>query len=356
MDNENKTTNPQEGEREEEKQELPSASQEGGEQDEESSEVASSEENAPDRPDITYKNAKDVARGGLLGLFIGLAIIVPGVSGSTVAIIFKLYDKLIYALGNIFKRFAACVKFLLPVVIGAAIGFLLGFFAIQQLMAVAPFTVVGLFAGMMIGAFPAVKDEIKGEKITVPRALLFALGVAIPVAIALGTTFGTEGARPLEGLQFYHYIIFILIGYVVAVTQVVPGLSATAILMAFGYFSSIMNSVHLSYWKENPMVLLVYACMVLGFVIGLVTFSKVLDLVFKKARATAFFMIVGLSLGSLLTLFFNSDIYAVYQTWAAEGVDALDLSLGIVLFVVGAAVAYLFVHYERKKKGLGEKI
>ena len=350
MDNENKTTNPQEGERKEGKQELPSASQEGGEQDEESSEVASSEENAPDRPDITYKNAKDVARGGLLGLFIGLAIIVPGVSGSTVAIIFKLYDKLIYALGNIFKRFAACVKFLLPVVIGAAIGFLLGFFAIQQLMAVAPFTVVGLFAGMMIGAFPAVKDEIKGEKITVPRALLFALGVAIPVAIALGTTFGTEGARPLEGLQFYHYIIFILIGYVVAVTQVVPGLSATAILMAFGYFSSIMNSVHLSYWKENPMVLLVYACMVLGFVIGLVTFSKVLDLVFKKARATAFFMIVGLSLGSLLTLFFNSDIYAVYQTWAAEGVDALDLSLGIVLFVVGAAVAYLFVKYERVKR------
>ena len=164
MDNENKTTNPQEGEREEEKQELPSASQEGGEQDEESSEVASSEENAPDRPDITYKNAKDVARGGLLGLFIGLAIIVPGVSGSTMAIIFKLYDKLIYALGNIFKRFAACVKFLLPVVIGAAIGFLLGFFAIQQLMALVPFTVVGLFAGMTIGAFPAVKDEIQGEK------------------------------------------------------------------------------------------------------------------------------------------------------------------------------------------------
>ena len=181
------------------------------------------------------------------------------------------------------------------------------------------------------------------------------LGVAIPIAIALGTTFGTEGERPLEGLEFYHYIIFILIGYVVAITQVVPGLSATAILMAFGYFSSIMNSVHLTYWKENPMVLLVYFCMVLGFAIGLVTFSKVLDAVFKKARATAFFMIVGLSLGSLLTLFFNSDVFAVYKEWSSSGVDALDLSLGIVLFFIGAVVAYLFVRYERKKKGLGEK-
>lgn len=309
-------------------------------------------ENEPDRPDLAYKNAKDVARGGLLGLFVGLAIIVPGVSGSTVAIIFKLYDKIIYALGNLFKRFAACVKFLLPIVIGAAAGFLLGFFAIQQLMAVAPFTVVGLFAGMMIGAFPAVKDEIKGEKPNALRVLLMILGVAIPIAIALGTTFGTEGERPLEGLEFYHYIIFILIGYVVAITQVVPGLSATAILMAFGYFSSIMNSVHLTYWKENPMVLLVYFCMVLGFAIGLVTFSKVLDAIFKKARATAFFMIVGLSLGSLLTLFFNSDVFAVYKEWSSSGVDALDLSLGIVLFFIGAVVAYLFVRYERRKKNV----
>lgn len=309
--------------------------------------------NSPDRPDIAYKNAKDVARGGLLGFFIGLAIIVPGVSGSTVAIIFKLYDKLIYALGNVFKRFAACVKFLLPIVVGAAAGFLIGFFAIQQLMALVPFTVVGLFAGMMIGAFPAVKDEIKGEKFNLPRALLFVLGLLIPVGIALGTTFGTEGARPLENLEFYHYIIFILIGYVVAITQVVPGLSATAILMAFGYFSSIMNSVHLSYWKENPMVLLVYFCMVLGFVIGLVTFSKLLDMIFAKARATAFFLIVGLSLGSVLTLFFNSDVYAVYTGWAESGVDALDLSLGLVLFVVGVVVAYLFVRYERKKRAAG---
>ena len=69
--------------------------------------------------------------------------------------------------------------------------------------------------------------------------------------------FASEGARPIEGLQWYHYLIFVLIGYVVAITQVVPGLSATAILMAFGYFSSIMNSVHLSYWKQNPMILLV---------------------------------------------------------------------------------------------------
>lgn len=303
-------------------------------------------------PDLGYKNGKEIAKSGLLGLFIGLAIIVPGVSGSTVAIIFKLYDKLIYAFGNVLKRFAACVKFLLPVVIGAAVGFLLGFFAIQRLMEVAPFAVIGLFAGMMIGAFPAVYEEIRAERKSAPRIGLFLIGLAVPIAIAVGTTFATEGARPLEGLQFYHYLMFIAIGYVVAITQVVPGLSATAILMAFGYFSSIMNSVHLDYWKQNPMVLLVYVCMVLGFAIGIVTFSKLLDSIFARFRAAAFFVIVGLSLGSVVTMFFNSDVYAVYTDWATNGVDAADLAAGIVLFVVGIVVAYLFVRYERKKNAV----
>ena len=77
-------------------------------------------------PDLTYKNGAEVARGGVLGFFIGLAVIVPGVSGSTVAIIFRLYDKLLYALGNIFRRFKKCAKFLLPIVLGLAVGFVLG--------------------------------------------------------------------------------------------------------------------------------------------------------------------------------------------------------------------------------------
>ena len=45
-----------------------------------------------------YQNKTEVAKGGILGLFIGLAVIVPGVSGSAVAIIFKMYEKLLYAI------------------------------------------------------------------------------------------------------------------------------------------------------------------------------------------------------------------------------------------------------------------
>ncbi len=300
-------------------------------------------------PDLTYKNGKEVAKGGVLGFFIGLAVIVPGVSGSTVAIIFKLYDKLLYALGNIVRRFKACVKFLLPVAVGLVIGFVLGFLAIQKLLDISPFAIIGLFAGLMLGAFPAVWDEVRAEKKTPLRIGLFLLGLAIPVAIAVVSVFAREGTQSLEGLNVGHYVLFLFLGYLVAVTQVVPGLSATAILMAFGYFSAIMESVHLSYWQQNPAVFGVYACLAVGFLLGLVTFSKLLTAIFARRRAAAFFVIAGLSLGSIVTMFFNPDVYAVYGSWA-QALDVTDLTLGIVLFVLGVVAAYLFVRYERKKK------
>ena len=128
-------------------------------------------------------NQKSWCKSALLGFFIGLAVIVPGISGSTVAIIFKLYDQFLYALGNLFKQFKKCFLFLLPIGVGIVIGVLLGFIAVEKLLQWLPFAVVCLFAGLMCGAFPAVKDEIKGAKITPKRVALFAIGLCIPVAL-----------------------------------------------------------------------------------------------------------------------------------------------------------------------------
>ena len=70
------------------------------------------------RKEITLPkyDKKSWCKSGFLGFFIGLAVIVPGISGSTVAIIFKLYDQFIYAVGNLLKKFKACFAFLLPIV------------------------------------------------------------------------------------------------------------------------------------------------------------------------------------------------------------------------------------------------
>ena len=298
-------------------------------------------------------NKKTWCKSALLGFFVGLAVIVPGISGSTVAIIFKLYDQFLYALGNLFKQFKKCFVFLLPIAIGILIGVLLGFIAVKKLLELLPFAIVCLFAGLMSGAFPAVKDELKGTTWTKKRIALFALGVAIPVALgcfsALSTLHTAETVDKFASVQVWHVCLALLFGAVVGITQIVPGLSASAFLMAVGWFSSVVGSVSMTYWQNNPAVFLVYAGLVAGFLVGLLGFSKILTVLFEKARFSSYSMIVGLSLGSIISMFVNGDTMEVYVGWATNGVQVLDLVLGVVLFALGVWGAYALVKYQRKK-------
>ena len=299
--------------------------------------------------DLRYQNGKEVFKGGVLGAFIGLAVIVPGVSGSAVAIIFRLYEKLLYALGGIFRRFKESARFLLPIALGGIVGLAAGFFGVRFLLNLLPFAIVALFAGLMLGAFPAVTDEIKGEKPTPLRISLFLLGLLFPIGLSALSVFGTPDMLSLENLSWYHYILFLLVGYAIAVTQLVPGLSATALLMTFGCFTPLMNSVSLTYWQGNPMVLLVYACLAVGFVLGLLTFSNGLSRLLEKKRAPAFYTIAGLSLGSIVTMFFNPEIVEVYESWTIGAAMWRELGIGMALFGIGIIAATYFVRYERNR-------
>lgn len=302
-------------------------------------------------------NKKTWCKSAVLGFFIGLAVIVPGISGSTVAIIFKLYDQFLYAIGNLFKKFKQCFLFLLPIGIGMVLGLLLGFITVKQLLEILPFAIVCLFAGLMCGAFPAVKDELKGAKMNAKRIVLFILGVSIPVALgcfsAILTTKGTSSGSPADqfiGIEVWQIILGVLIGFVVGVTQVVPGLSASAFLMAVGWFAGLMDSVSMTFWKANPSIWLLYIALGVGFLLGVFVFSKLLTYLFGKARHTSYSMIVGLSLGSIISMFCNGDIMeAVYLKWASSGVQILDVILGVLLLAVGVVSAYLLVRYQRKK-------
>ena len=313
------------------------------------SEQQQSKEQKSAAMDLRYQNGKEVVKGGILGAFIGLAVIVPGVSGSAVAIIFRLYEKLLYALGGIFRRFKESARFLLPIALGGIVGLAAGFFGVRFLLNLLPFAIVALFAGLMLGAFPAVTDEIKGEKPTPLRIILFLLGLLFPIGLSALSVFGTPDMLSLENLAWYHYILFLLVGYAIAVTQLVPGLSATALLMTFGCFTPLMNSVSLTYWQENPMVLLVYACLAVGFVLGLLTFSNGLSRLLEKKRAPAFYTIAGLSLGSIVTMFFNPEIVEVYESWTIGAAMWRELGIGMALFGIGIIAATYFVRYERNR-------
>ncbi len=311
-------------------------------------------------------NKKTWCKSALLGFFVGLAIIVPGISGSTVAIIFKLYDQFLYALGNLFKQFKRCFLFLLPIGIGIVLGVLLGFIGVKSLLKILPFAIICLFAGLMLGAFPAVYDEVRDAKRTPLRIVLFAVGLAIPIVMGCVSAVGTwnmqtngvptesGGAlvlKTFENIGAGHVFASLALGVAMGITQIVPGLSFSAVMMAVGWFSDFIASISLTYWQANPSIFLVYGGMGIGLIASVLALSKGLTVLFSKARHTAYSMIVGLSLGSVLSMFCNGDIMEVYLSWA-QGTAAnpvVDIILGVVLFAVGIVCAYLLVRYQRKQ-------
>lgn len=285
----------------------------------------------------------------ILGVFIGLAVIVPGVSGSTIAIIFGLYTGMLYAFGHIVGDFKRCFAFLLPIGIGVVVGFVAGFLVIQKVFELYLFQIICLFVGLMVGAVPALTKEIKGERATAPRAALFVLGFIIPIVISIvsiALSSGEETGASFTTFPVSRIFIYVPLGFLVSITQIVPGLSATAILMAFGQFKPILNSLHREYIFENPQVILLYGALGIGFLVGIVCVSRIFSAIIAKHKTSAFFMIIGLAFGSIASMFLNSDMYALYMTWADSGVPVMTVVIAAVLLLVGFVCSFFLTKYE----------
>lgn len=300
---------------------------------------------------LVYENKKQIIKAFLLGVLIGLAIIVPGVSGAAVCIIFGLYEQLLYAMGNLLRKFKRCFLFLLPIGIGAVIGFALGFLGVKRLINAFPFAVVSAFAGLMVGSFSAITDNISGNKHTASNKVLFFMGLLLPVIVSLISVFCGFTQKTLDNLTVYHYILFLVLGYLAAITQIVPGLSATALLMMFGYFSTLINAVGFEL-LHNFAHLFVFLCLGIGFLLGLLTASKAMSVILERYNKKAFYVITGLSAGAIVTMFFNPEIYQVYSAWEKSGVNVIELVVGIILFVLGAVCSYKLI---LKEKNNGKK-
>ena len=298
-------------------------------------------------------NLKGWIKAFVLGIFIGLAVIVPGVSGSTVAIMFGLYASMLYAIGNILSDFKRCVKFLIPIGIGAVIGFGAGFLLVQMLLEKYIFVVICLFVGLMIGASPALLNEIKGERIGAVRIILMIIGVLVPLGVgALSVYLDPPVLTEVEGasqafaeIPWYMFLAYIPLGFLVSATQLIPGLSATAILMALGQFKPIMDSVHLDYILEHPAFIGLMLCLAGGFAVGLIVISRIFSKLIAWRRAATFCFVVGLSFGSIGSMFLNPDIVQVYFNWAHGSFSIIEFIVGIVLLAVGLTGSILLTRY-----------
>ena len=303
--------------------------------------------------ELKYKNLKEVLISIFVGFSIGLSVIVPGISGSSIAMIMKVYDKLMYAFSNVFKKFKICIVFLLPIILGIIIGFALGFMLVKLLLEAFPFITICFFVGLMVGTYPILFKEIKGEKTNTKKSILFTLGVLIPIAITF-VSLQIASNNNLNNINGLHYLLFLVIGVLISLTQIIPGLSATVLLMIFGYYTALIGGINRELFT-NFRLILVYVSLLIGFVIGILLFSKIINKLLASYRKLFFFVICGLSVGSVISVYFGSDCIEIYKGWNSQNF-AIDMFLGIVALALGFLATFMLYILDKKRENKTQKI
>lgn len=296
-------------------------------------------------------NTKSWFKSLLLGFFIGIGVIVPGVSGAQISIIFKLYDKLTYAIGNILKKFVTCIIFLLPILIGLLIGFVAGFFGVEQLLQLSTISLVCLFAGLMLGGTKSIIDEIKDSKLTIKRLSLLIIGLVIPVSISavFVNVSSLNLASQISDPDWWFYIALFFIAVLVGFTQIIPGLSATSLLMSFGIYGELINSVSFTYWSNSPIVFVLYLILVIGFLVGIISISKLVSYLLSKFKIGFYYFVLGLSISSVVGMFYNPEIVSEYLIFDISTTKSLvEVIIGPILFIVGFVLILSIIHFSNK--------
>lgn len=276
------------------------------------------------------------------GVLIGVANVIPGVSGGTMAVSLGVYDRLISSLTGLFKNFKKSMETIVPILIGGAIG-IVGFaFLIEYLFAEFPLATCLTFTGLILGGLPILTGSFKKEleknntgikaQHVVAFLLLFAFGIGMSLA-------GGEGAAvDLSKVTFTGAILLFVIGMVASATMVIPGVSGSMVLMILGYYNSIISAItdFMTALKNFDMPGLLHGVSILmpfgiGVIAGIFLIAKLIEFLFSRYAALTYSAILGLIMSSPFAIFINIG---------AIELRIVELVVGVFLLAAGAVVTW----------------
>lgn len=279
----------------------------------------------------------------LKGMVMGIANIIPGVSGGTMAVTMGIYDKMIKAVNNLFKKLKESILILLPLFLGMGIGIVGLSFIIEYLLDKHPLQTNSLFIGLIIGGVPLIYDKIKssaqknGKKIFgIAEIVVFIIFFAIIVGMQLMS--GSEDVQGVIPINAAEMIKLFLIGMVASATMIIPGVSGSMLLMILGYYYPILKTINqtLAALKDFDINEIVHGVIILapfgiGVIVGVFAVAKLITFLFENFEKITYFGILGLIMASPIAILLNTDIKANF----------LGYIIAVVCFVVGVIIARL---------------
>lgn len=268
----------------------------------------------------------------LKGIVLGVAFIIPGVSGGTLAVLLGIYEELIEAASNFYKgigNFKKYFLYLLP--LGLGVIFSIGICAkiIKFGLEKAPIVTILVFLGLILGGIPNLFKSIEKK----PQAKDFGFMLIGIIVLLLMLIFDTGADNvSFENASFLSYSLLFLVGILASATMVVPGISGSFTLMLIGYYEPILNVVNdLVSFTDISKNLLIMLPFLLGIVVGIVVIAKIIGYLLEKHRTSTYYVIIGFVLSSVISVF-----YQVFQ----YDFNSVHFVVGLVLMLVDACFVY----------------
>lgn len=274
----------------------------------------------------------------LKGIVIGIANIIPGVSGGTMMVSMGIYDKIISSVTGLFKHLRESILTLLPYGIGMAIGIVGPAFIIKYLFAHYAFATSMAFIGLIMGGIPIIVKRISGKRLCIKNCFAFLFMFLLIIGLKL---FGGSGSEvSLEVIKPFLTIELFFVGVIAAATMVIPGVSGSMVLMLLGFYNPILTAVtnfvsalagfDMEILFHNTMILMPFG---IGVVIGIFAVAKLIEILIKKQEAMTFSGILGLIIASPIVVLLEMNL--------KNGFTFPMIISGVVTFALGYSIAYV---------------
>ncbi|NLD20258.1 MAG: DUF368 domain-containing protein [Clostridiales bacterium] len=227
------------------------------------------------------------------GLVVGGTMLIPGVSGGSMAMILGIYDDLISSVSSFMKSKRKNFLFLLLFAAGGGLGIFLFAKPLLSLIEMYPMPMLYFFMGAVLGGVPLIvkKSQIKG--FSFKSVFCVVLGVVSVFLISLLPEESSQSAMA-PGVESVMFLV--LAGFIAAVALVLPGISVSYLLLVMGLYDEVMRAISHFYM---PFLL----PLGIGLLLGIVLTTKLLERAMVRHPHSTYLIILGFVLGSMVEIF-----------------------------------------------------
>mgnify|MGYP002557441758 FL=1 len=234
------------------------------------------------------------------GFILGIANVIPGVSGGTMAVSMGLYELILSSIGNFFKDIKGNFIKLLPIILGILVAIVSTSKLVTYALTNYKAQTLCLFIGLIFGGVSLIMRKIKGKGSKTNYLIFFVIFFFV-----ISLNFLKTGLIEISftNMGIIDYLLLLLMGFIASSAMVIPGISGSFILMVLGYYDKIIYTVStitdFSKLGSNLLILVPFG---IGVIIGIVFMAKLITNLIKKYETKTYFAIMGFVLSSIVVL------------------------------------------------------